>query len=217
MNKKYAAKFRLVPTLVGCASSRESGSSEVLGSPVPEASTQPRRDRERRMEEVWKAPFAVEHRGTRPDRQQRPAVVQVASPMTVASAEPAPEPPTETPVAPPAAAPAAPPRRTTEPLLGETVPPPPARSPATRTPTTRAPTTPPARTPAQPPARTPARAQPTETARPAAGTRTHVVAQGETLFGLARRYGVSVDNLRAANKLSDNSIRIGQRLVIPAR
>jgi len=44
-----------------------------------------------------------------------------------------------------------------------------------------------------------------------------VVAQGETLFGLARRYGVSVDNLRTANKLPDDNIRIGQRLVIPAR
>jgi LysM repeat protein len=44
-----------------------------------------------------------------------------------------------------------------------------------------------------------------------------VVIQGETLFGLARRYGVSVDNLRTANKLPDDNIRIGQRLVIPAR
>jgi LysM repeat protein len=43
-----------------------------------------------------------------------------------------------------------------------------------------------------------------------------VVAQGETLFGLARRYGVSVDRIRTANKLTDDNIRIGQRLVIPA-
>ncbi|MDQ3309923.1 MAG: hypothetical protein M3497_07325, partial [Gemmatimonadota bacterium] len=69
----------LVLMVAGCASSRESGPSEVLGTPAPEASAQPQRDRDgaRRMEEVWKAPFAVEHRGTRPDRQQRPAVVQV--------------------------------------------------------------------------------------------------------------------------------------------
>lgn len=44
-----------------------------------------------------------------------------------------------------------------------------------------------------------------------------MVAQGETLFSLARRYSVSVDSLRAANKLPDDNIRIGQRLVIPAR
>lgn len=209
---KHIVTCSLVLTLMGCASSRESGPSEVLGTPAPEASPQPRRDRdrERRMEEVWKAPFAVEHRGTRPDRQQRPAVVQVASPVNVASAEPAPEPaaePAATPAAPPRAAPAPAPttRRAPEPLLGETVAPPSAaRPPATRT-------------PAQPPARTPARTQPTQPARPATGTRTHVVAQGETLFGLARRYGVSADSIRTANKLPDNNIRIGQRLVIPAR
>lgn len=199
---KYVAACSLVLALVGCASSRESGPSEVLGTPAPEASPQPRRDRdqERRMEEVWKAPFAVEHRGTRPDRQQRPAVVQVASPVTVANAEPAPEPAAEP--LPPAAPAPAPTRRTTDPLLGETVPPAPsARPPATRTPTA-------------PPARTPARTQP---ARPAAGARTHVVAQGETLFGLARRYGVTVESIRTASKLPDNNIRVGQRLIIPAR
>ncbi|MDQ3521948.1 MAG: LysM peptidoglycan-binding domain-containing protein, partial [Gemmatimonadota bacterium] len=113
----------------------------------------------------------------------------------------------------PAAPAVAPPRRTAEPLLGETVSPPPAARPRAA----RTPTTPPARTPAQPPARTPARTQPAAPARPAAGARTHVVVQGETLFGLARRYGVSVDNLRTVNKLPDDNIRIGQRLVIPAR
>lgn len=211
MNIRYAAKFGLVLVLGGCASSRESAPSEVLGTPAPEASAQPQRDRDgaRRMEEVWKAPFAVEHRGTRPDRQQRPAVVQVASPVELASAEPVPEPVAEPPATPAPATPAAqapaPPRRTAEPLLGETVSPPPAARP------------PAARTPAQPPARTPARTQPAAPARPAAGARTHVVVQGETLFGLARRYGVSVDNLRTANKLPDDNIRIGQRLVIPAR
>lgn len=196
----------LVFMVAGCASSRESGPSEVLGTPAPEASAQQQRDRDgaRRMEEVWKAPFAVEHRGTRPDRQQRPRVVQIASPLTLASAEPVSEPAAEpsataAPTSLAAPAPAAP-RRTSEPLLGETVPP----RPAARPPATRTPTTPAARTRAQP-------------ARPATGARTHVVAQGETLFGLARRYGVSVDNLRSANKLPDNNIRIGQRLVIPAR
>ena len=44
----------------------------------------------------------------------------------------------------------------------------------------------------------------------------HVVEQGQTLYGLAKRYGVSVDDLIAANPGSENGIKIGQRLNIPA-
>ncbi len=44
----------------------------------------------------------------------------------------------------------------------------------------------------------------------------HVVRPGETLYSLARRYGVSVEALAALNGLSDpNRIQAGQRLVIP--
>lgn len=54
---------------------------------------------------------------------------------------------------------------------------------------------------------------------PAAGARaaprTHTVTRGDTLFGIARRYGVSADALRAANRLSDDVVRLGQTLVIP--
>jgi len=54
----------------------------------------------------------------------------------------------------------------------------------------------------------------------AAGTtsgRSHVVRQGDTLSGLARRYGVSIQALRAANGLSDDAtLRRGVRLKIPA-
>jgi membrane-bound lytic murein transglycosylase D len=47
--------------------------------------------------------------------------------------------------------------------------------------------------------------------------RSHVVRQGDTLSGLARRYGVSVQALRAANGLSDDAtLRRGVRLRIPA-
>lgn len=50
---------------------------------------------------------------------------------------------------------------------------------------------------------------------PAAGT--HVVAQGETLYGIARRYQMPVGQLMSANNIADaNSIRIGQRLVVGA-
>jgi len=49
------------------------------------------------------------------------------------------------------------------------------------------------------------------------GGRSHVVRQGDTLSGLARRYGVSIQALRAANGLSDDAtLRRGVRLKIPA-
>jgi LysM repeat protein len=42
------------------------------------------------------------------------------------------------------------------------------------------------------------------------------VAAHETLYGIARRYGVTVDALRAANRLAGDALRVGQTLVIPA-
>jgi murein DD-endopeptidase MepM/ murein hydrolase activator NlpD len=48
--------------------------------------------------------------------------------------------------------------------------------------------------------------------------RTHVVAKGETLRAIARRYKVSVESLVIANRLPDEAARlkIGQRLAIPS-
>ncbi len=43
----------------------------------------------------------------------------------------------------------------------------------------------------------------------------HVVKEGETLYGLAKRYGVTVDDLIAMNPGSENGIKIGQKLNIP--
>lgn len=45
--------------------------------------------------------------------------------------------------------------------------------------------------------------------------RHHTVQRGETLFELARRYGVSVQVIRAANGLRSNLLRAGQHLMIP--
>ncbi|MBX7234758.1 MAG: L,D-transpeptidase family protein [Caldilineales bacterium] len=46
----------------------------------------------------------------------------------------------------------------------------------------------------------------------------HIVRRGETLSGIARRFGVSVQALAAANGIGNiNRIRLGQRLVIPGR
>ena len=50
----------------------------------------------------------------------------------------------------------------------------------------------------------------------ASNTTIHVVEQGETLYGLAKRYGVTVDELIASNPNSENGIKIGQKLTIPA-
>ncbi len=50
----------------------------------------------------------------------------------------------------------------------------------------------------------------------ASAARSHRVAAGDTLFGLARRYGVSVARIREANDLPDDTIRVGRTLRIPA-
>ena len=43
----------------------------------------------------------------------------------------------------------------------------------------------------------------------------HTVAAGETLYSISRTYGVSVNQIVAANSLSSESIRVGQRLTVP--
>ena len=50
-----------------------------------------------------------------------------------------------------------------------------------------------------------------------AKSRTHRVRSGESLYTIGKRYGVSVDRIKAANGLRRNTIRVGQELVIPAR
>lgn len=44
----------------------------------------------------------------------------------------------------------------------------------------------------------------------------HVVKPGETLFSIGRRYGVEVDKLKKLNKLPDDIVEIGQKLVVGA-
>lgn len=46
-------------------------------------------------------------------------------------------------------------------------------------------------------------------------TREHVVRSGETLWGIAREYGATVDSIQTANRIDDQKIVPGQRLVIP--
>ena len=46
-------------------------------------------------------------------------------------------------------------------------------------------------------------------------TRTHIVRKGETLSGIAKRYGVSVASLRSTNRLSSKAtVRSGQKLLV---
>ena len=48
-------------------------------------------------------------------------------------------------------------------------------------------------------------------------TRRHTILRGETLSGIAVKYRVSVERLRAANRISGSTIRAGDVLRIPAR
>jgi membrane-bound lytic murein transglycosylase D len=43
----------------------------------------------------------------------------------------------------------------------------------------------------------------------------HVVQQGESLWGIARRYGATVEAIQAANELGDRPIQPGQKLIVP--
>ena len=45
----------------------------------------------------------------------------------------------------------------------------------------------------------------------------HVVAAKETLFSIARQYDVSVDDIKKLNSLTDNSLSLGQELLIPKK
>ncbi len=58
-----------------------------------------------------------------------------------------------------------------------------------------------------------AEAPPTDAPAEASGPAVHVVGRGDTLFSLARRYGVTVETLRRLNGLTGSAgIEIGQRL-----
>ncbi|HNP60428.1 MAG TPA: LysM peptidoglycan-binding domain-containing protein [Nitrospirales bacterium] len=42
----------------------------------------------------------------------------------------------------------------------------------------------------------------------------HIVAKGETLYRISKEYGVSVDDLKSWNQLTDNTIHVGQKLIV---
>jgi LysM repeat protein len=50
------------------------------------------------------------------------------------------------------------------------------------------------------------------------GVQMYVVQDGDTLFGISRRFGVTPDAILQANNLSDpNSLAVGQKLIIPPK
>jgi tetratricopeptide (TPR) repeat protein len=55
----------------------------------------------------------------------------------------------------------------------------------------------------------------TPTATPLPAQTIYVVRAGDTLFSIARRYGVTVQAIMSANGLTNYNIRVGQQLVIP--
>lgn len=42
----------------------------------------------------------------------------------------------------------------------------------------------------------------------------HVVKPGETLYRISRKYGITVDNIRKWNRLPDDIIEVGQKLIV---
>ena len=55
---------------------------------------------------------------------------------------------------------------------------------------------------------------PTNANLPLNGDNMHIVSAGETLFSISKRYGLSVDELKAINKLEGNQLFLGQKLRI---
>lgn len=58
----------------------------------------------------------------------------------------------------------------------------------------------------------------TEKKKPAKKTaKTHTVRKGETLYEIAHKYRITVNDIKKANKISGSNIKIGQKLKIPAK
>lgn len=67
-----------------------------------------------------------------------------------------------------------------------------------------------------PPASIPSYTPPVPSSPPvSSGGSSHTVASGDTLWGLSRKYSVSVDEIRQANGLTSDTIVTGQTLNIP--
>jgi hypothetical protein len=61
----------------------------------------------------------------------------------------------------------------------------------------------------------PARVKKASSTRNTGNRRSYTVKPGDTLYGIARRHGTTVEKIKQANKLRDNSIQPDQMLIIP--
>ncbi len=52
---------------------------------------------------------------------------------------------------------------------------------------------------------------------PAASAKAHTVVRGDTLWGLGKKYGVSVDAIKRANGMTRDTVVLGSTLQIPAQ
>jgi LysM repeat protein len=57
---------------------------------------------------------------------------------------------------------------------------------------------------------------PTKEVTPPSGT-TYIVQSGDSLWVIANKYGITVDQLKSANNLTTNLLSIGQKLIIPTK
>lgn len=72
--------------------------------------------------------------------------------------------------------------------------------------------------PSAPAVTTPAPAPvPRPTSKPAATTTVHTVGKGDTLWGLSKKYNVTVDAIKRANGMTKDTVVLGSKLQIPAR
>jgi len=60
-----------------------------------------------------------------------------------------------------------------------------------------------------------ARVPASRAARATPNTRSHLIRPGDTLYGLAKRYGTTVEALRALNNIKGSQLKVGSRLRIP--
>lgn len=100
----------------------------------------------------------------------------------------------------------------------------PTNKPSTGTPSTSGeplPTIPPTANPkpskpndivVQPPPTKPTPTKPTTQPTAPAGARFHTIVKGDTLYNISKRYGLTVDQLRKLNGMTDDYIQIGQQL-----
>jgi len=48
------------------------------------------------------------------------------------------------------------------------------------------------------------------------GARQHYVAPGDSLWKISKQYGVSIDAIKAANQMTNDTVVLGKKMIIPA-